>query len=102
MKKTATAALLLAAAAALSACGAMPHHDTVAASHSPVIDASAMPLGAVIFVDGRPIGTVSKDQTRFATDTGTHMVRVEAANGAPIFSGELYFSKNTTRKIDLP
>ncbi|NVJ98448.1 MAG: hypothetical protein HWE25_09865 [Alphaproteobacteria bacterium] len=98
MKKTLVSFSLL----MIAACGHMPTHSTNTADNSPAIDLNGAPLGTVVYVDGRSVGTVTEDQDTFAVETtGTHAVQVVGPAGNVLFRGEIFLPKNITHTINI-
>ena len=83
----------------LSACGGMPTHSTSTANQSAQISIENAPIGAALIVDNRQLGVVTKKRSTFKAPTGTHRVRIITENGAILFDGDIYLTKNITREI---
>ena len=92
-------AMLLYFVLTLTACGHMPSHSTNTADEVAQIDVLGAPIGTVVYVDDEPVGTVTNKISKFSTPSGTHAVRVVSSNGLTLFEGDIFLTKNITRKI---
>ncbi len=84
--------------ALLSACGAMPHHQELRTNPLSHLIVSGFSEGAVVYLDGNQVATVSKHMDPLVISQGTHKVEVREG-GSVSYERELFIELGTDREI---
>ncbi len=86
----------------LVSCGAMPKHANQTTSTDPTISIAGAPIGALVYVNDEPIGSIVEKGNVFQTESGTHHVVIRGLNGEVLYDQIMYLARNLEKKIDLP
>lgn len=84
----------------LSACGSLPKKTETRIDQAPIVTLQGVPAGAIIWIDGEPIGTAAGGDETFELRKGQREVEI-VLNGQSIYKRSLFVQDGTTRVVDI-